>query len=48
MKHYFSVAKIYVDGQVDITVMYLTGDTKLWWQTRTKEDINAGQEKTKT
>ena len=40
MKYYFSVAKIYVDGQVDITMMYLMGDTKLWWQIKTKEDLN--------
>ena len=48
MEHYFSVAKIYVDGQMDIAMMYLTGDTKLWWRTRTKEDINVGQAKEKT
>jgi hypothetical protein len=29
MIYYFNVAKIYVDGQVDIMVMYLTGDAKL-------------------
>lgn len=45
MEHYFSAAKIYVDGQVDIAVMNLTGDTKLWWRIRTKEDINAGRAK---
>ena len=48
MEHYFSVAKIGVDGQVDIAVMYLSGDAKLWWRTRTKEDLNAGRPKVET
>ena len=48
MEHYFSVAKTSVDGQVDIEVMYLSGDAKLWWRTRTKEDLNAGRPKVET
>jgi len=36
MKQYFSVVKIGVAEQVDLTVMHLTGDAKLWWRTRTK------------
>jgi hypothetical protein len=48
MEHYFSVAKIGVDGEVDITVMYLSGDAKLWWRTRTKEDLNVGRPKVET
>jgi hypothetical protein len=29
-------------------VMYLSGDAKLWWRTRTKEDLNAGRPKVET
>jgi len=43
MEQYFSVEKISVAEQVDLTVMYLTGDAKLWWRTRTKEDLSAGR-----
>ena len=42
MEQYFSVAKIGVAEQRDLTVMYLTGDAKLWWRTRTKDDLSAG------
>jgi len=45
---YFSVEKIRLAEQVNITVMYLTGDAKLWWQTRSKEDLNAGRPKVET
>jgi len=43
MEQYFSVGKISVAEQVDLTVMYLTGDAKLWWRTRTKDDLSAGR-----
>jgi hypothetical protein len=45
MEQYFSMAKIRLAEQVNIAVMYLTGDVKLWWQTRSKEDLNAGRPK---
>jgi len=48
MEQYFSVAKIGVAEQVDLTMMYLTGDAKLWWRTRTKDDISVGRPKIKT
>lgn len=39
MEQYFSVVKIDLAEQVNLTVIYLTGDTKLWWRPRTKEDL---------
>ena len=30
-----------------ITTMYLSGDAKLWWQTRSSDDAAAGQPKIK-
>ena len=42
MEQYFSVVEIGVAEQVHLTVMYPTGDAKLWWRTRTKEDFSAG------
>jgi hypothetical protein len=48
MEQYFSIAKIGVAEQVDLTVLYLTGDAKLWWRTRTKDDLSAGCPKIKT
>jgi len=48
MEHYFSAAKVGLDEQVNIAVMYLTGDAKLWWRTRSKEDLNAGRPKVET
>ena len=48
MEQYFSVAKIGVAEQVDLTVMYLTGDAKLWWWTRTKDDLSVGRPKIET
>jgi hypothetical protein len=48
MEQYFSVAKIGVAEQVDLTVMYLTGDAKLWWRTRTKDDLSVGRPKIET
>ena len=43
MEQYFSVSKIDVGEQVDIIVMCLTGDVKLQWRTRVKDDLNVGQ-----
>jgi len=48
MEQYFSVVKINVVEQVDLTVMYLTGDAKLWWRMRTKDDLSAGRPKIET
>ena len=48
MEQYFSVAKIGVAEQVDLTVMYLTSDAKLWWRTRTKDDLSVGRPKIET
>ena len=48
MEHYFSAAKVELDEQVNIAVMYLTGDAKLWWQRRSKKDLNDGRPKVKT
>nr|TKS00558.1 hypothetical protein D5086_0000181890 [Populus alba] len=48
MEHYFSAAKVELDEQVNIAVMYLTGDAKLWWQRRSKKNLNAGRPKMKT
>jgi len=47
MEQYFSVMKISVAEQVNLTVMYLTGDAKLWWRTRIEENLNAGHPKIK-
>jgi len=33
IKQFFSMAKAGLDEQVNISVMYLIGDTKLWWRT---------------
>ena len=41
LEQYFSVAKIGVAEHVDLTVMYLMGDAKLWWRTRTKDNLSA-------
>jgi hypothetical protein len=41
MEYYFSAAKVGLDEQVNIVVMYLMKDAKLWWRTRSKEDLNA-------
>lgn len=36
------MSKIGAGEQVNIISMYLLGDTKLWWRTRIKEDLNEG------
>jgi hypothetical protein len=48
MEQYFGVARIEADEQVNITAMYLSGDAKLWWRTRIKDDLNAGRPKIDT
>jgi hypothetical protein len=48
MEQYFSIAKISVVKQVNLTVMYLRGDVKLWWRTRTKKDLSVGCPKIET
>lgn len=40
MKQYFSIDKIGMVEQVNITIMYLGNDAKLRWRTRIKEDLN--------
>lgn len=40
MKQYFSMDNIGMVKQVNITIMYLGNDAKLWWRTRIKEDLN--------
>jgi hypothetical protein len=47
MEQYFSVMKISVAEQVNLTVMYLTGDAKLWWRMRIEENLSAGHPKIK-
>jgi hypothetical protein len=47
MEQYFSVMKISVAEQVNLTVMYLTGDAKLRWRTRIEENLNVGHPKIK-
>ncbi|KAJ4723357.1 hypothetical protein OWV82_006740 [Melia azedarach] len=41
MEQYFKAAKVPYNEQVSITTMYLRGDAKLWWRTRTSEDGDA-------
>lgn len=36
IEQYFSGAKISLNEQVNIVMMYLTGDAKLWWRTKSK------------
>jgi len=36
IKQYFSVVKIGVAKQVNLIVIYLMDDAKLWWRTRNK------------
>ena len=43
MEQYFSAARIPVGEQATITTMYLTSDVKLWWWTRTSDDVAAGR-----
>ncbi|XP_050365423.1 uncharacterized protein LOC126783937 [Argentina anserina] len=43
MEQYFIAAHIPIHEQVSITSMYLAGDAKLWWRTRTQDDMNVGR-----
>ena len=45
MEQYFIAARIPVSEQVTMTTMYLSGDAKLWWRTRSSEDVAAGRPK---
>jgi hypothetical protein len=48
MERYFSVAKVGLAEQVNITVMYLSSDAKLWLGTKSKEDLNVSGPKVET
>jgi len=48
MEQYFGVARIGADKQINITSMYLSGDAKLWWRTRIKDDLNDGRPQIET
>ncbi|KAH7856309.1 hypothetical protein Vadar_006597 [Vaccinium darrowii] len=39
MEQYFSAARVPEGERVTITVMYLTGDAKLWWRTRSEDEV---------
>ncbi|XP_059668777.1 uncharacterized protein LOC132313854 [Cornus florida] len=43
MEQYFKTARILDGEKVTITSMYLSGDAKLWWRTRTEDDASAGR-----
>ena len=43
MEQYFIAARIPVGEQVIITTMFLTGNAKLWWRTRSSDDAAAGR-----
>ena len=45
MEQYFVAARIPVGEQVTITTIYLSGDAKLWWRTRSSNDVAAGRPK---
>ena len=42
MEQYFIAARVSVGEQVTIPTMYLTGDAKLWWRTRTSDNAVGG------
>lgn len=48
MEQYFVAAHILDREKVTITSMYLTEDAKLWWRTRTEDDVSAGRPKIET
>lgn len=48
IKQYFSVIKIGVAEQVNLIVIYLMGDAKLWWRMRNKEDLSVRRPEIKT
>ena len=43
MEQYFKAARIQEGDKVSITGMYLVGDAKLWWRTRSEGDASAGR-----
>ena len=43
MEQYFSTARVHETDKLNITTMYLTGDTKHWWRTRNADDVSAGR-----
>ena len=45
MEQYFIAARIPIGEQVTITTVYLMGDVKLWWWTRTSDDAAARRPK---
>lgn len=48
MEQCFQVARIPDGERVSITSMYLSGDAKLWWRTRTEYDAIAGRPQIET
>ena len=42
MEKYFFATRIPAGEQVTITTMYLSSDVKLWWRTRSSDDVAAG------
>ena len=42
MEQYFRTAHISKGEKVSLTTMYLTGDAKLWWRTRSDQEANGG------
>ena len=43
MKRFFQAAHVLDGEKVQITSMYLSGDAKLWWQTREKDEKEPGK-----
>ena len=43
MEQFFKVAHVSDGEKIFITSMYLTGDAKLWWRTRMKDDAKSGR-----
>lgn len=41
MEQYFSAARVQEGDQVTITTMYLVGDAKLWWRTRSEDTVRS-------
>ena len=43
MDQYFKAARTPEEQKVTLVSMYLEGDAKLWWRTRTDDDLTAGR-----
>ena len=43
MEQFFKAAHVPDEEMVSITSMYLSGDAKLWWRTRTGDDAESGR-----